>query len=187
MIILFGGKFASGKTKCCEILSLTFGFKEINFANKLKEVAIDLFDMDPVKKDRNLLQKLGTEALRSLDNDVWVKYLFNKTLPKLQAQGLKDFCIGDGRFKNEVEYGTKHGALNVYIAVDQTLKLERYQETYGELPTEEQMNHASELTSPSEYDVIIENNGTPEELKEKITNLVNNYDKLIKQKNERKK
>ena len=156
MIILFGGRFTAGKTTACRYFVNNpekFGdFKEVNFADKLKDVAIDLFGMSPTKKDRTLLQKLGTEALRSIDEDVWAKYIFNRTIHKLEEEfeNLPDytkkhseylnFVIGDGRYENGLSYGTKAGSFNVFIDVKEAIRMERYKSIYGTYPTEEQIS-----------------------------------------------
>lgn len=187
MIILFGGRFTAGKTTACKFFTQNpdkFGdFKEVNFADKLKEVAIDLFGM--TKKDRTLLQKLGTEAMRSIDPDVWAKYVFNRTIPKEEAifenQGsyikkhseYLNFVIGDGRYENELEYGKRAGAITVFIDVKDEIRMERYKSIYGAYPTEEQLNHVSEKIDPSKFDLTIENNDTIFEFQDTLEKLFN--------------
>jgi hypothetical protein len=195
MIILFGGRFTAGKTTACRYFvehPEKFGnFKEVNFADKLKDVAVDLFGM--TKKDRTLLQKLGTEALRSIDEDVWVKYIFNRTIPKLEEEfderkmynpkkysEYLNFVIGDGRYENELAYGTKAGALNVFIDVNEAIRMERYKSIYGCYPTEEQMNHDSEKLEASKFDLTIENNDTIFEFQEELEELYKNIIKWQK-------
>lgn len=192
MIILFGGRFTAGKTTACRYFVNNPGifgnFKEVNFADKLKEVAIDLFDMDPVKKDRTLLQQLGTEALRSIDTDVWAKYVFNRTIPKLDEEWENtpifqkkseylNYVIGDGRYENELAYGKKAGSFNIFIDVKESIRMERYKSIYGVYPTEEQMNHDSEKIDPSKFDLTIENNDTIFVFQEVLDEL---YIKLLK-------
>jgi hypothetical protein len=188
MIILFGGRFTAGKTTACRYFvdnPTKFGdFKEVNFADKLKEVAVDLFGM--TKKDRTLLQKLGTEAMRSIDPDVWVKYVFNRSIPMAEAHfesqpdfkkkhsEYLSFAIGDGRYENEVDFAKKAGAINVFIDVKEEIRMERYKSIYGHYPTEEQMKHASELINPEKFDLTIENNDSIFEFQEILEQLYKN-------------
>jgi len=194
MIILFGGRFTAGKTTACRYFVNNpekFGdFKEVNFADKLKEVAVDLFDMK--KKDRTLLQKLGTEALRSIDPDVWAKYVFNRTIPRLEEEfenqpdyikkhsEYLNFVIGDGRYENELEYAKKAGSVNVFIDVKEEIRMERYKSIYGTYPTDEELNHDSEKIDASKFDLTIENNDTIFEFQEVLDELYNNIKKWQK-------
>lgn len=190
MIILLGGRFASGKTSAAKFFidnPQKFGdFKEVNFADKLKEVATDLFGMK--KKDRSLLQKLGTEAMRSIDPDVWAKYIFDRTIPMWEEQfdinpaangwitkhsEFLNFVVGDARYENELMYGTKAGSINVFVDVKEEIRMERYKAIYGQYPTEEQMNHPSETIDPSKFDLTIENNDTIFEFHETLEKLYN--------------
>lgn len=187
MIILFGGRFTAGKTTACKYFVNNpekFGdFKEVNFADKLKDVAVDLFGM--TKKDRTLLQKLGTEALRSIDEDVWAKYVFNRTIPKAEEEfenqpsfvkkhsEYLNFVIGDGRYENELAFAKKANSVNVFIDVDENIRMERYKSIYGIYPTEEQIHHASEMIDPSKFDLTIENNDTIFEYQETLDKLYN--------------
>src|SRR5690606_16372196 len=68
MILAIGGKFCSGKTEVCEYLVKNYHFVNINFADKLKEIATEVFGMK--EKNRTLLQKLGSYGFGTVNNFV---------------------------------------------------------------------------------------------------------------------
>ena len=60
MKIAIYGPMCSGKTTLCNTLcDIEPRFKIFSFGKKVKEVATDLFEMDPLIKDRSLLISLG--------------------------------------------------------------------------------------------------------------------------------
>lgn len=100
---------------------------------------------------RKGLQKIGTECGRDIHGDTcWLK------IAKEAFTG-KD-AISDARFSNEAVFVRENGGLVVNLVRN----------------VEEQINpHASENDLCSEYyDVLIDNNGTIEELYEKLDNLI---------------
>jgi uridine kinase len=70
--VAFAGGMGTGKTTLAQELSLALcGEIEVYpHAQYLKDRATNEFDMDPNKKDRALLQRLGSE-MRSLDEDIF--------------------------------------------------------------------------------------------------------------------
>jgi hypothetical protein len=108
---------------------------------------------------RRLLQDLGTEVGRAYKEDIWLDVLDYK-LEKAQKKGRDFFIIADCRFYNEI----KHLKDNNYILV----RVKRDSSLF--------MNHASETEqdsiSDNEFNFIIDNNGTIEDLKEKVINIL---------------
>ena len=86
--IAFSGKMQVGKTTSATYLVRKYGFVKLAFADKLKEIARDLFpeQFESGEKPRKLLQDLGIK-MREIDADVWVKYVLRiiKSLPKLTS------------------------------------------------------------------------------------------------------
>jgi dephospho-CoA kinase len=72
MRIAVTGKMCSGKTTLCNYLcELEPRFQIFSFGKKVKQVASDLFQMDPQVKDRTLLTSIG-QKMREIDSEVWI-------------------------------------------------------------------------------------------------------------------
>jgi deoxynucleotide monophosphate kinase-like protein len=103
----------------------------------------------PFGKHRTLYQWWGTEYRRSIDADYWVRQLAQSIeLDKPQIA-----LIDDMRFPNEMAWIKQYG---------ETVRVDR-----DGLPPS---THASETaladTSPEDWSIVLENNGTLEEFKE---------------------
>ena len=76
MKIAITGKMTSGKSTIAKlIVSLNHNYQIYSYANKIKEIASDLFKME--KKDRNLLINIGTN-LKNINKDVWANYIMDQ-------------------------------------------------------------------------------------------------------------
>lgn len=147
MIIGLGGRFCSGKSTIAKKLSKEYGIPIINFADKLKSIARDLFGIKI--KDRTLLQKLG-EKMREINKDVWVNYVLNKYKDK-------SFIIADIRFENEIKAIRNIGGYTFFIDRSTKTRLADYKKLYGKKPTKKQINHKSEKLDMRKFDCIIDN------------------------------
>ena len=149
-------------------------YRTIAFADRLKYVVALIFNIEDPKllwdenfknsenslkltaKDghiytyREILQKFGTEAGRAIHRDLWINSLF-ASLDKD-----KNYIITDVRFINEAEACLKNKATLIRITRNVN-----------------QMDHASEteLDNYESFDYIIENNGSLEDLINKVLQL----------------
>ncbi len=89
------GKMRSGKDTTARLLNV-YGFRRLAFADRLKELASELFGMDPDEKRRPLLVALGRKMCE-VDPDVWVKRVL-ATMPVDQR-----IVITDLRFPSELK------------------------------------------------------------------------------------
>ena len=124
MKIAITGKMCSGKTTLCNYLcELEPRFEIFSFGKKVKQVASDLFQMDPFCKDRPLLTSLG-QKMREIDSEVWINYVIK------QCQD-KDFClIDDLRYQNEYEALVKNGFKIIQLNISDDLQEKRIREIY---------------------------------------------------------
>lgn len=103
----------------------------------------------PLGKQRPLLQWWGTEYRRSIDTNYWVRQLAQR----IELEKPQIALITDMRFPNEMEFVKQYG---------ETVRVDR-----DGLPPS---THASETaladTSPEDWSIILENNGTLEEFRE---------------------
>lgn len=137
MKILLVGKAGAGKDTVADILVRDYGYTRYAFADKLKEIAKDLFpDHFQEGKPRRLLQELGVK-MREIDPDVWVNYVLNR------VQG-ENVVITDGRFDNEVNLCRRAGFVVVEVSCPPEIRVLRLAKRDGRFPTEEELSHVSE-------------------------------------------
>lgn len=185
--IALSGKAGSGKTTLANQMckawadngeALTWLYTKYSFADKLKELAIDLFGMnpDPAKKDRRLLQTLGTEALRKhvVDDsghawdDVWERYLNRQMtnevirLSGARAEGLLQ-VVDDMRFWNEFEALRNEGFMMVRLEVERVLRAERLGLTQEQLAEVEMHPSERDLDERTDWDMVLIAEGSIEE------------------------
>lgn len=155
-IIAFSGKAQSGKNTAATVLrnrlekETTYDIFEESFAEKLKEIAEDLFfwrgdktsHPDDVKdKGRNLLISIGNK-MREIRPTVWVEYVLEQIRFSIVEDTLdgdrKIFFITDLRYQNEArllqsfpqDYNLKDvKVILIRIDRDQSLHIDNISET----------------------------------------------------------
>ena len=143
MKIAITGKMCSGKTTLSNYLvSIEPRFQVFSFGKKVKEVASDLFQMDPNFKDRSLLTSIG-QKMREIEPDVWANYVINQT------KDLNYCIIDDLRYQNEYELLAKEGWKIIQLNISKELQEKRIQSIYPENYQDHLKNrtHASERNS----------------------------------------
>lgn len=169
------GKSGAGKDTLFKALEegsfmggLQFPFVRVAFADQVKLAGqkltgVDFFDeavkADP--KNRNFLQKLGTDLMRNeWDDQHWVNQGMAAAAQHIEEGRIP--VITDARFPNEAEAARKAGFLMVRLEIDEELQAARGRpRTY----------HASEtaLDDYEHYRMIIDvRNFSPEDLAEEI-------------------
>ena len=184
MLIGLVGLIGSGKDTVAERLITHHGYKRDSFAKSLKDAVSSMFNWDREMLEGNttssrhwreqpdkfwsekmgkeitprwVLQYFGTEVMRQgMYDAIWVDSVIGR------YKG-ENTVISDTRFQNEIKTIKAHGG--------KILLVKR-----GELPTREEMQkqgaHRSEWDwMGSEFDYIIENNGTLTQLNVKIDKL----------------
>lgn len=126
-VIGIAGKAGSGKSTVASILTQRFpGYKEVRFAQKLKETLHFLFGWTVEQQEdfdfkeridprwgfspRRAAQLLGTEFGRELDQNLWVNMVDKLPRP---------FVVTDVRFENEAAWVRKEGVL-IHISAPTT-------------------------------------------------------------------
>jgi len=141
--IAFAGKSRSGKTTSANYLLRTYGFVKISFTGKLIEFVHEFFpDRFETGKPQDLIQALH-EKMREIDPDVWIKYVTRK-IEMLPKDA--DIVIDDLRHRND------------YVAV----------KSLGFLVVRLDPSNEDDLP----YDVLLENEGTVEDLYRKLDALI---------------
>jgi hypothetical protein len=187
ILIAFGGKAGSGKSTSADYLVKHHNFIELSFAKPLKDLVQNTFQIDEKYlydqnyknsiieelqvSGRQLLQIIGTELFRKdihkylpnlrLNGDsIWVHNM-HKNIQKLLKDGKTRIVISDKRFKNEYDNLKLMGFIVYDIERDEEKK---------ENDSHKINNHESEMRSPC--DLIIQNEGTKEELFLKLDNII---------------
>ena len=185
MLLGICGLIGSGKDTVAEQLVKHHGFKRDSFAKSLKDAVSSMFNWDrkmlegdtassrhwreqpdafwserfgkPITP-RWVLQYFGTEVMRQgMYDAIWVDSVIGR------YKG-ENTVISDTRFINEIKTIKAHGGKIMLVK-------------RGELPTREEMQkqgaHQSEWDwIGSDFDYVIENNGTKEELFDKVAELI---------------
>ena len=121
MKIAISGKQGSGKTTLANEFLNKYFFTKCSFANKVKEIAVDLFNLSVDEaygenKDRVMLQQIG-KNMRDIDNDVWINYLIRriKNIEQDANRKHQHIIIDDVRYKNEFDALKKAGFIMIRI------------------------------------------------------------------------
>lgn len=186
MIIGLCGYAGSGKTTVAEYLTNTYGFKEVAFANPLKEIASifgfthkqlygtqqDKLEIHPQLNisSREFMQKFGTDICRNqfstvfpnmdlgTSGSIWVKLMENF----IENHPDTLLCVSDIRFPDELELIRSYDNSTI-------IQIIRSQEI------NEHHNHVSETSLPDiDPDIQIINDGSLQDLYDSIDNIVNN-------------
>ena len=138
MKIAICGKMCSGKSTLANYIMSSYpGYQKYSFAQKVKELCVELFDMEG--KDRVLLINFANK-MRDIDGKVWVNHVLKQTESKEKC------IIDDVRYQNEVDALIEDGwsfiQLNVPNETQQKRIMELYPDNYQEHI--QSMNHISE-------------------------------------------
>ena len=167
-IYIISGKSGSGKSIVSNIIREFYGDKaiEISLSYYIKDYAKRVSDWDGSEetKPRDLLQQLGIELVK---NQIDSKLFINRVLEdiKVFSYFYDAIIISDARLIDEVET-----IKNNYP----DSKLIRVIGKENDKLTDEQKSHITEtgLDNYNNYDYVINNSGTKEELKAKIIEII---------------
>jgi hypothetical protein len=197
MIIGVFGLIGSGKNTVSDFLATEHNFKQLSWAASLKDAVAPIFNwnrellegLTPEARvwreqpdqwwskrlgrtisPRIVLQEWGTDVCRNnFHQEIWIASLENKI-----RNESSNIVISDCRFANEQAAIKRLGGINIRVVRDPEpvwvslvkTNFDLFRIKYPEI-------HASEYSSIDlKYDHIIHNNGSIDELKEKITSLV---------------
>lgn len=128
--IALSGKMTSGKSLVARHLVEKYQFAEYAFADKLKDIAKDIFRIKYEQKDergRLVLQQLG-QHMREIDPNVWVRYIL-KHLPSVG-----NLVVSDVRYPNEYQTLKDLGFIMVRMYVDRKSQEAMVNKVYHGLP-----------------------------------------------------
>lgn len=172
-IIILSGKAESGKNESASILSNLLEKKgkkvvTVAYASYLKEYAKKILNWDGNEntKPRSFLQNLGVEIIkRKIDS----KFLINRVIGDVKVYSFfyDIIIISDARFKEEI-MDIKNLFSDVLV-----IKINGKENSL----TEEQKKHETEISLDDfdDYDYIIDNTSSIENLKTNISKIVEDY------------
>jgi hypothetical protein len=181
------GEFASGKTTLANALIEQYGFKRVSFAGRLKQMAAAVYapsgnpagygvvektaeyEVFPLRWDdpgtisgREVLQQLG-QSVKELDRLFWVRWLMNDIDAGMHGDG--PFVTDDCRFPYEADALRERGFTIVRVMTPIKTRMERYEMTYGRLPTQAEMTHPSETeVTLIDWDMLVDGTHPVDEL-----------------------
>lgn len=174
-LILVHGKARSGKGEVAKRLCEKYGYVEVGFADCLKELAVEVFGWDPneiwvnrTPESRKFMQLLGNEIGRAKNSNFWIKKLEERLEGKYKD---KNIVISDLRYTNEAEWGKNSGGQLWYLWRPGAKDL-----------IEGNPEHASEqdLKKWKDWDYTIINDGTVDDLYEKVDGIIDPNEDLKK-------
>lgn len=171
------GKKRAGKDTISDYLEKKYNFNKIAFATPLKEVCKILFDfsdeqlygdlkevVDPNwgMSPRHMMQYLGTDILRKqIKDDMWINIVRNKYLKYTKENKDYRMVISDVRFPNEIK--AVHDLSGIVIKV-----------TRPSINNKDQHESETLIDTINDYDFEVINDGTMEDLYNKIDKIINN-------------
>lgn len=178
-IIGISGKMHSGKTTvsdmiCDQLLMSQYYPKTIKFADplyKMQKAVYDIAGIDlPKTKDRKLLQWLGTDWGRGIDENIWLNLWRKDTrsyLLKFAENKLGVVIADDVRFNNEAQLIREMGGAIINIEADDETRKSRAPETF------QGTSHSSESgIDPALVTASIYNTGDIFDLRQNVRYLI---------------
>lgn len=182
--ICFIGKAGSGKDFLAKYMIKHHYFFRYAFADEVKAVAHkyfpDLYGEGEDSKPRALLQDVG-QKFRSIDTNVWIRTLFaimewDMEQAARYRHAVPNIIITDCRMPNEYEALKKKGFIFIRIDIDDDTRLQRLRDR-GDVFLEDDLKHDTESHYDSfSVDYTIVNNGSPDEVYEKLYKILKDID-----------
>lgn len=170
-IIICSNIAGAGKDVARLYLEEKYGFKGFSFADKIYDIARDVFNMN--QKNRALLINIG-EKMREINPYVWINYTFNI------ANKYKNVVISDMRKIEEYEAAIGNDFFPIRIVCDRNIAIQRIINRDG-ICDESLLDHAVETGTREIKMREIDNNGTFVDLYNQIDSLIEDINKLRKE------
>lgn len=164
--ICVGGHAQNGKSTTATMIKQELEMRGnkvlyINYADLLKYICKNYFGWNGEKDEagRTLLQKVGTEGVRSQKPNFWVDFVL--TVVSLFPKEWDYVVVGDCRFPNEITRIGEKGYSHTFVKV--------HRPNFASPLTEEQQQHPSENALDDVLpDFTIINDGTMDDLRKNV-------------------
>lgn len=169
-IYVICGKARHGKDTTALAIKNAYSDKKVinlSYGSYIKEFAKNISDWDGSEetKPRELLQHLGTEVIRNnIDKDFFIKRLCNDI--RVYSYYFDVITISDARFPDEVITPKK--------LFDDVITIKVVRDNFETSLSDDEQKHSTEtaLDGFNDYDYVIENNGSIDDLNEKVKTIV---------------
>ena len=171
-IFIVSGKANAGKDTTCDLINNYVKVKDLKSVNlqfssyiKMYAKTISGWDGEESTKPRTLLQELGTDIIRkNIDNMFFIKRIIGDI--KVYSYYCDVITISDARMPEEIE--------NIYNSFDNVIRVNITRPNFESKLNNKEKKHITEtaLDGYTNYDYVLENDGTIEELNEKVKKLV---------------
>ena len=141
MKLAISGKMGSGKSHLADKLMKMFDFKKTSFAERVKELAAELFNMK--EKDRGLLINLATK-MREIDPKVWINCVINSVNKN------QNIVLDDLRLANEYQTLKDNNWIIIKLDINEEIRKKQLQEKYKS----NYESHKIHFDSITENDVV---------------------------------
>lgn len=162
------GKFRSGKSEVCSIISNSIECDLFDFGDALKECVAIVYPKSVNKpKDRGRLIKFG-QHLRKLDENIWVNIVEHKILNTKS----RNILVTGVRQQNEYEMLKDQGFIFIRVDANEDIRIERCIAN-GDYFNKEYMYNSTE-TELEQFvpDYIVKNENDLKELEFNIKNIL---------------
>lgn len=176
-IYLICGRARHGKDEIAKAIqeyyyNLEMDTMNLRYAHYIKEYAKNITDWDGREetKPRALLQMLGTDIIRKrIDNDLFIKRMIDDVA--VYGYFFDVITVSDGRFVDEV--------VKLKEAYPNTVVIHVYRPNFESGLKKEELAHATEhgLDHFHDYDYEILNDGTLEDLRKKVFDILERIEK----------
>ncbi len=171
-IFIVSGKANSGKDTTCELINNYIKLKELTSVNlqfssyiKMYAKVISGWNGEEDTKPRSLLQEIGTSIIRDkIDNEFFIKRIIGDI--KVYSYYCDTITISDARLPEEID--------SIYENFDNVIRINIVRPNFDNNLNSKEKKHRTEigLDGYNNYDYVITNDGSLEDLNKKIKELV---------------
>lgn len=175
MKIAISGQMCSGKSTLANIIKdMDNEYEIFSFGKKIKEIAVDLFDMNKNDKDRTLIINIANK-MKEIDNNIWIKYIIKQINKNIS----KKCIIDDLRFQNELDKLMEDDEwIFIRLNIDDNKRIERIKKLYpnnfkDHIKNFNDISENCNLKFPTRNTIFINSDKSLNELKQDIKYIIN--------------
>lgn len=169
--IALTGKMRSGKDTVAGFF-YEEGYWPFAFGTPIKRHIDRMFPDKNEREKRQLYQWYG-QKMRNIDEDVWVRLLFDRLKDAQRTANFRNVMITDLRQPNEYNRLVSENFLIIRVNASEDVRIKRMEDE-SEYVTEDELNHETEQyvdLFPVHYDLY--NNGTLDDLFTQVERIIN--------------